>query len=228
MALIVTSGIVGQISGKLGGVVYSRGTGGPYVRNRTVPVVTGTPLALMYKNAMGTASVLYQALSKTQKRAWEDYAATRPEPNRLGQVRTISGQAWYIRLNSRLLAAGQPYIDEPPAKAGPGMVTIGAITATAATQTVSFTFADTPIAAGEILFVRGANLHASTKQYVKNVLRQIKYSDVAQASPLVVSTEFTTACGPIQVGDNIWLGVSVIDTSTGQRSMEAYDTVTTT
>lgn len=118
-ALIKMSGIgITEISGKLGGNVFSRTKGGAVIRNR---VVGSNPQTIAQQNVraiFGAISSAWRSLSVTQREAWNAITSDYPYQNRLGETKLLSGKALFQKLNNNLVYAGESILESPLAPQG--------------------------------------------------------------------------------------------------------------
>lgn len=105
-----------QRSGKQGGVVFSHNKGGPYVRNRAIPVNPNTDRQAAVRTAVRNLSIFWETeLSQAQRDAWDVYGAVVAWLNRLGQTIHLSGLNHFVRCNTQKLVSGIARIDQAPA-----------------------------------------------------------------------------------------------------------------
>lgn len=71
---IKASPIIGEGSGKLGSVVFSRNAAGPYVRVWVKPVNHRSTAQVNHRQAFSTGTALWSTLSDIQKTEWNNYA----------------------------------------------------------------------------------------------------------------------------------------------------------
>ncbi len=101
MALFVSS--LGQISGKIGGLVFSRGRSGDIIRTRRIPVNVRSNRQELVRAILGNAAGQWSSLlSSAQRQAWIDYADATPLVNSLGVTYFMSGLNAYVRTNAFL------------------------------------------------------------------------------------------------------------------------------
>lgn len=112
---LVSSSLLTDISGSIGGTTYARSRGGLYARNRTVPINPQTAAQGVVRSMFGSLSMAYNALSSAQKAAWEAFGQSIQFINRLGQAFNPSGRSAYMQLNQNLQLVGSAAIDDPPA-----------------------------------------------------------------------------------------------------------------
>lgn len=222
MAIFNPGMIVGQISGKVAGVVFTRNRGGSVVRNGAVPVKVTTEKALAYKGYLAAASQAWVALTAAQRQSWGTFASGKTVTNRLGKSISLTGQNWYVALNSRLLAAGNAMISLPPTDPPPATPVITDFTVDAGTGDTELTFTPTPAGANIKLFIRGAMVFSPAVNNVENLLTTIIISAANAASPLDLEALLINAFGPLIEGASYILEVRALDTTTGLVSGRVF------
>jgi hypothetical protein len=213
---IFTPGIaVGQISGRVGGSVFSHNRGGMYIRNGSIPSVSQTQKAMNYKGYLAMASQYYANLTDAQAAAWREYAANHPVTNRLGRSHTLTGGNWFVACNARLQAAGaSPRLLPPNAPAPTGtLITAAAVAAGAGTATIDF--ADTPTGAAIGAWIRGARVQSGRITNVRNKLTEIVITAGAETSPIDIAAPLIAELGSLQAGDWYHFELRLLDLSTG-------------
>lgn len=228
---IFTPGIaVGQISGRVGGNVFSHNRGGAYVRNGSIPTNPSTPYRDAIRAYLSAASQAWLSLTATQKAAWNEFALTRSWTNRLGRSISLNGQQTYIQLNARIISLGASFISVPPLTDPPNP--IGGVTLTCDIGAGDFELAWTSgaIAANCVLYLRGCVVHDDSITYVRNLLRHFYTSSAAATTPQDIESAAATRFGTIQVGQVFHCEYRVISTLSGLQSsiFTTKATVTTT
>lgn len=118
MALIKFSGVAGDASGKLGGLVFARNRGGSYVRSFAAPVNKRTEGQLRARSAFGMASTEYANLSPSDRQIWDEYGEVIGYVDRFGERRSLQGNAAFVRARSLIYQirgvekAGAPPVPE--------------------------------------------------------------------------------------------------------------------
>lgn len=230
MALITSGAMIGQISGKLGPVVFSHNRGGPYVRAHVVPVTSTTSFALNAKARLSAASQLWQTLTTEQKLAWQTWANNNPITNRIGAKVTLSGHGAFVGLTSSLAQAGVAAVLDPPVIPPPvGLLTLAA-TFDIGLGTFDVSFTATPLGANEGLYVQTAVVNSTGINFIRPLLKLVTISAAAQASPLDVQALVAARFGTLIVGQKVVHEVSVFDRSNGCRSqpLRVEGTIVTT
>jgi hypothetical protein len=130
MALIQYGLGVTQISGRVGGQIYSHNRGGPYVRNGTIPTDPESQAQSDQRGRLGSLSTIWvNTLTQTQRDGWDVYANAVPWINRLGASTRLTGLQMFQRTNTLILQAGKTRIDDAPTlliTGGPVICTYGA------------------------------------------------------------------------------------------------------
>lgn len=105
-----------QKSGKQGGVVFSHNKGGPYVRNRAIPVNPNTDRQAAVRNAVRNLSIFWETeLSQALRDGWDVYGANVNWLNRLGQSIKLTGLNHFVRCNVQRVISTIARIDQAPA-----------------------------------------------------------------------------------------------------------------
>lgn len=122
MAIFKASGVVGSISGNVGGACFVNGRGSKVLRkskqNRSSK---GEGPAIARAN-MQRAQKAWGFLSDDIKRAWSTYAISTPRTNRLGEQYTISGYQEFVRRQLIYVGNDAPTDDLPPANDAPPLI----------------------------------------------------------------------------------------------------------
>jgi hypothetical protein len=218
MALIRPGAVVGQISGRVGGVVFARNRGGAYVRNGPAPVQPRTLYQTAVRNALSTASSAWDSITEEQRTAWSEWAKLNPVKNRIGESVTLQGNAAFVQLNSRLARFGIAPVATTPAVGAPsGLLTLG-LNADTGAGAFAAVFTPTPLGAHERIVIEGCNVRATAVAFVENMLVLVSAGDAASASPLDIQAEFESRLGSVAVGDHLYIRGYVLDDRNGQIS----------
>ena len=96
-------------SGSQAGTTASHNRAGQYFRNRRTPVSpTRTPKQSQARARFGASSALWQSLSAADQNAWTAFAMSYPVVDSLGQSVVLTGQQYFIGIQSQLQHLGQP------------------------------------------------------------------------------------------------------------------------
>jgi len=104
----------GEISGKLGGKVYSRNRWGPYVRELAVPVNPRTSFQTTARGNLADIAGTWRQLTPAQRLAWQAIAGTIVRTGRLGEVLQYNAYTAFMLLNGTRAVCGQSVLEDPP------------------------------------------------------------------------------------------------------------------
>lgn len=114
MARILFGNIVSEARGKLGGVVFSRNTGGAYARQKVSPVQPRTPAQLNQRSRLTAVSKVWETLTQNQREAWKAFSLAARKKDVLGLAKQRSSQQMFMFCNLALDSVGYPLILNPP------------------------------------------------------------------------------------------------------------------
>lgn len=112
MALI--KGYLGQIRGKLKGLVFSHNKGGDIIKALTNPTNPNTGRQMAIRTILNTVSSSWSSLSAATQDLWNTYGETHTWKNKLGDEIKLSGHQWYCKMNMLLADAGFAAVSTPP------------------------------------------------------------------------------------------------------------------
>lgn len=222
MAIFIPGVAVSQISGRVGGSIFSRNRGGQYIRNGSKPSVVTTQYAQAIKALTANFSAQWRNLTADQQEAWREWATQNPFTNRLGQQRTLSGHQAYVKLNVRLAAAKGNELTVPPMGVAPEGVLPTGITYTASPQKVEVAFTSSPTDTNVAVQVWAYLSDSTGVAYVKNRLALVMTTPDEATSPINITTALTERFGTIQAGQKLHVGLNAINLTTGLTSTPAY------
>jgi hypothetical protein len=114
MARVTFGNVVAEARGKLGGVVFSRNTGGAYVRQKVSPVQPRTVAQLNQRSRLTSISKLWETLTQSQREAWKAFSLSARHRDVLGLAKQRSSQQMFMFCNLALESVGYPVILNPP------------------------------------------------------------------------------------------------------------------
>jgi len=131
--------------GSLAGNVFSRNHFGAYVRARTTPINPRTARQTLVRSSVAfLADRWANTLTAVQRTAWELYASSVAMTDSLGASMYLTGYNHYIRSNIILVMSTLPPVDNGPVIFEiPAHDPTFAISASEATQQISYTFDNT-------------------------------------------------------------------------------------
>ncbi len=116
MAILKFGTLIVGARGTLGGATLSANKAGPYAKTWSKGSNPDTQLQAAHRSSMVRWAVAWRTLTDTQRTAWNTYAALPAQDltNSLGETYSISGFAWYVRINMNLEQAGVASRANPP------------------------------------------------------------------------------------------------------------------
>ncbi len=219
---------IAAASGSIGGTVFSHNRGGPYTRNRSIPITVSSDAALNAKQRLATASQDWQGLSDVQRESWTNWALQNPVTDALGFPRHKTGHQSYVGINARRASAGDVAIAVPPIVPAPdGLLTL-VVDGDIGLGDVDLEFTASPLGATELLYIEAAVTNSQGINNVNSLLRLVGFSAAAQASPFDIESIVEARLGTLVVGQKLFARVSVYDNATGLLSLPLVDTVVIT
>ena len=212
MALFKTGLFVG-VSGKIGGLVFSHGAGGPYIRTAGLVTNPNTPKQQLVRAILAQLTSLWvDTVTPTQREAWATYAANVPLTNRIGDPRNVSALNMYVRTNVPLIQALFARQDDAPTIFDLGDFTAPIALAQEAAQEITVVFTDTDdwaneTDAGMLIYVsRPQNQSVKFFKGPYQFVGSIDGDDTtAPTSPQLFSVPF-----PITNGQNVFWRAQVV------------------
>lgn len=223
MALFTPGAVVGQISGRVAGNVFSHNRGGPYIRNGTIPTLVTSEAAINAKARLAAQSQAWDNLTAAQRLAWLEWARSNPVVNRLGSQVTIGGNAAFVGINTRLARIPATPLTDPPIADPPTALDTMTLAIDIGIGASGITYTPTPLAANQRIWLRACVLNNPAVNYVENLLRLIEVSPAAQASPFDFVVSLALRFGTLAVGQKVVVRAHVIDDTTGLLSAPIQD-----
>lgn len=223
MAKIQFGPAIAAASGSIGGVVFSHGPYGPYIRRRAIPTISTTSYAMAAKARFTAASQAWQGLPAASQEAWRQWALTNPVTDTLGMAQPLSGVVAFVGNHCRAAIYGTAPLTDPPVVAAPaplGSLTLGA---DIGIGDVDLTFTPTPTGANDHLWIDACVVDSPAIKYVGNYLRHIGESPGAAASPYIFEALVAARFGTLQVGQTLHVRVAILNDTTYQLSAPLVD-----
>jgi hypothetical protein len=221
MAIIKFGGLVSGARGTIGGLVYSSGGGGPYVRSWARGSNPRTATQSRQRSRVSWMPERWRALTDTQRDDWNIFGAdpAQEQINALGEPYYINGFGWFVKINTRLLRAGFSPLDDPPTDTVPAVPTIDSFTfeevATVFTCSISYDPAEFPSGVGIIIF--GACVPRGGRQVQYPGYFMLINSIASPTGDYDFAPEWAAKFAVPQVGDRAFLKIYA-QTDQGMRS----------
>ena len=136
----ITSALLTNASGSLGGMTAAQNRGGLYLRSRAQPVQRNSPRQQAAKAALTTVSQFWSAsLSITDQAAWDTYGKNVTVVNSLGQAKNLTGLQAFQMGNAARTQIPSPLVQPGPTTFSLATFTLPTAIAVAAPGTLTFT-----------------------------------------------------------------------------------------
>lgn len=215
MAKVKFGMMMTDASGKLGGQVFAKNRGGSYVRTKGIPSNPQTTAQMYIRGIFAAISSGWSTLTESARLGWNNAVSGFATTDVFGDLRNPSGKALYQKLNQNLAISGQAAITVAPQPSEVPFAQVNAVDGDASTPLLEVTLdGDTT---GSKIVVWATRPLSQGTSFVKNDLRQI--GDFAGAVPgtIDITSAYTDKFGAFAAGDNIVIGVRVINAN-GQAS----------
>jgi hypothetical protein len=222
MAKVTPGPLAGQISGKIGNVVFSRGRYGSYMRVRSIPTLVQNEYTNAVRGRLSALSQAWAALDAGERIAWSTWAATNPITDRLGVQQVLQPSAAFIQLNARIIQAGGIQIDVPPISVSPAPVSGLTVTIdTGAGDAYDVGWTSGALGATECLAIWCAVVDGVGRSYYKNLKKLLQIGAGSDTTPADIETSLTARFGDPLLGQKVYIECEVWDKSTGLISGKA-------
>lgn len=143
MARILPGPTIAGISGKLGGVIFSRNASSSYCRAYARPSNPRTSYQSLQRALVGNAPTIWRGMTSSLRSDWATYAADAAQAltDPFGETYYASGYNWFLRINAHRVSAAQAPSTAVPTIATPATPTISTFSPTTeATGTSEITY----------------------------------------------------------------------------------------
>lgn len=215
MAKIKFGMMMTDASGKLGGQVFAKNRGGNYVRTKVTPSNPQSVAQMAVRGIFASISSRWSALTEAQRATFNNFVSSYAKTDIFGDLRNPSGKSLFQRLNQNLSISGQTEINVCVSTLEVPFANVVKATYSVGNGSLEIeTLGDTT---GSKLVVWATPKLSKGTTFVKNQLRQIKVSAGGNAELVDAATEYVDKFGIPTVGDNIYIGIKVINAN-GQAS----------
>ena len=216
MALIKLGAFVTEVSGKIGGTVFSKNKGGAYAKNRVVPSNPQTTFQANVRAFFAQIAKKWKTLTQAQRDSWSAAALTVTKINRLGDTIKLSGSQLYQERSLNLYNARLQFIDSPVV----GVInlnnflsifskSVAALSVNTALQPVGVT----------MVWYATPSVSPGIKN-IGNLYRRIGKTTSLDLSPVDLTTFYNDKFGPAVVGQRVGIRCVVIENASGLSSLK--------
>lgn len=221
MAKVKFSAFVSDIRNKSNGSVFSKNRYGSIIRNKVTPVNPQTQAQQQARSSLGNLSSSFRALTLDQIKGWNAAGPNFPFTDIFGDVKHLSGQTLFVKLNANLEKIGQPRVLTAPQPSGfpelPNVVATAIVVGdNLGDLEISTDLEQLPV--GFDLVAYATPSISKSISFVKNRFRflgEAALVDGTASLTALYSGRFPT---PL-VGDIVHIKVALINTATGQQSI---------
>ena len=215
MAKIKLGAIVVDMRGKSNGHVFSKNRGGAYMRTKVTPSNPQSTFQMNVRGIFAAISSAWSSLTAANRQSFENLVSSYARTDIFGDLRNPTGKNLFQRLNQNLELTGQAQLTTCPEPSevpfanvieAAGDVSIPGFDVTLGGDTTGsklMIFATPPLSQGT--------------KFVKNKLRLIEVQDGAGAGSFDITASYAARFGAIALGQNIYVGVRVVNAN-GQAS----------
>lgn len=195
MALIQTSGLISDISGKIAGSVFQRNQGGLSMRTQRTQRNANTNLQQENKIGISNITATWITLSQSQRDQWNQYAIFRNIKQKRNQSRAINGHQLFIRENNlrwQMRNFGPLFVSPihtTPLFANPPLnITLDVLINVIAQFRVRTTRALTPATEALLLWISRPIKQSQTSSYIKRKMIKV----LTEANDTHIITDYYT------------------------------------
>lgn len=219
---IKMSALVSEIRNKLNGSVASRNRYGGFLRNKVTPVNPQTSFQQAVRQRLGSLSASWRGLTQSQRQSWIAGTNAFPFTDIFGDVKYLSGQTLFVKLNGNLLKIGSAVINSAPLPVEVPSISavdlIGESTAgVLTTLTVDVTPATVP--AGFSLVAYATPPVNPGIEFVKNRYRFLGAASVVGGQADLLAQYVVRFGSSAAVGQQIFVRFALVNTTTGQQGV---------
>jgi len=188
-----------------GGIVFSRGVHGDYVRGRIEPPYSNTQRQANVRDALTQAVHAWQTMiSDTQRAAWDVFANTYSSISRTSHRRSNLGYTAFMRVNAtQFTYGGLPLLDPPPDQDVTEISGFAILVNTATPASLLLTMNDAPFPPGQpVAFFASPPVSAGFR-YPFKYISYIGIHEPTTSWPQDIAAEYTSVWGPQVPGKRI-------------------------
>lgn len=204
---------------KVNGHVVSKNRYGSYIRTKVTPVNPQTDAQQAARNNLATWSQNWRSLAESDRQSWIDAAPNFPFTDIFGNIKFLSGQALYVKLNTNIANVSGTAIDTAPAPVGLPAIDSIALTASSGPSVLSLAYSIPDANAVSVLVVEATPNVTPGKSFVKNLFRYTTQVLSTTASPLVMTTAWTALFGDTVAFQKVFIRARIVNKETGQSGI---------
>lgn len=138
MAKVEYGDIITELRGSIGGITFQQNRSGKIARLRPSTLKNSTVLQNEKQTAFSSLQNSWSALSSANKALWNTFADTYTRDDRWGDTVTLSGQNWFLSINSFRELLGLSMLTTPPVHSTPTAVPSFDVTVTGSSIEIDY------------------------------------------------------------------------------------------
>ncbi len=215
MAKIKLGAIVVDMRGKSNGHVFSKNRGGAYMRTKVTPSNPQSTFQMSVRGIFAAISSAWSSLTDANRQSFENLVSSYARTDIFGDLRNPTGKNLYQRLNQNLELTGQTQLTTCPE---PTEVPFANLTgATGDISDATFEVSLGGDTTGSQLMIFATPPLSQGTKFVKNKLRFLGTYAGGVAGDTDFYGDYDRRFGSIALGQNIYVGVRVVNAN-GQAS----------
>lgn len=215
MAKVKFGMMMTDASGKLGGQVFAKNRGGNYVRTKVTPSNPQSVAQMAVRGIFASISSRWSALTEAQRATFNTFVSSYAKTDIFGDLRNPSGKSLFQRLNQNLLISEQAEISVCVSPLEVPFANVVSAISSVSGNSLEVDYNGDTTGAKVIVWATPKLSKGTT--FVKNQLRQIAVQAGASGGTLDAYAAYIGKFGVPALGDNIYIGVKVINAN-GQAS----------
>lgn len=225
MAKIKYSALVSDMRNKLNGSVMSKNRYGSYVRNKVTPVNPQTVFQQNARQSLANLSSSFRDLTIAQIKAWNGAGQNFPFTDIFGDIKHLTGQTLFVKLNANLEKVGSPRISTPPLPVGFPELAISAMSVGVTggvLTTAEFDVTPDAIPVGYKLVIYATQGLSRARSFVKNQYRFLG-AFTPELGLVDFSAEYLDRFGSPLSDEIVHIKVALVSITTGQQGIPLSD-----
>lgn len=216
------SALVSDARGKLNGSVASKNRYGSYLRNKITPVNPQTTAQMEARQRFGSLSSAWAGLTQAQRNSWLNGTKDFPFTDIFGDIKHLSGNSLFVKLNSNLEKVDKPIITFAPSVQSISTLPAFSVLATVAAgalSAVKLDFESLELSADESLVVYATPVQGAGKSFVKSEYRFLGAFDLDEGVADITAAYLSRFGGSGKSGQKVFVRCAIVSNISGQQGV---------
>lgn len=208
-----------DLVGSIGGLTIQNNLSGPTIRIKPQRTKNTTAKQETEIQVFSNISQQWRQLTRAEKILWDTFAQANQHTTLYNQVRTISGQNFFILCNYNLVSSGQAGITTPPAYTIPALA--ASITVQVSSTSITLSLVGATLNVGDMVMIFATQTLGGLNSPPRKDLRLIKYFLYAGVDDIDITADWELYFGLdseldiYDVSGQIWCAASCFDVTVG-------------